>query len=589
MEVITMYDNVKREVLRVKTDTEKIDDLFVLFKDKHLLKVNRKYQRKLVWTVQEKKDFIDSLLNGYPVPLFLFAKKTNKDNDVAEREIVDGLQRLDAIFSFIQNEFPVMWNGREQYCNIQSFFCREEEIVQKKPVMDYDFCRKFGRRDLPTTTITIENEKVIEKIFKRLNSTGRELSKQDLRQAGAVGEFSDIVRKTAAEIRGDKSNADILDLSEMHEISINNEELNYGVKMNKLFWIKHDIITPADIRKSRDEELLAQIYCYALGGRNSGANSSVLDSLYDSSNTTYAKFEEKIAEQGQLFWIDNFMNIFNSLERIFKANHTTFSKLLFNKREVRGKNKIFLSLFLAIWDLAKKGRILTDPIKTKDALYHICTNRSNLSKTEQKMFNDIMQGNRWNKELRNDLIDFFKEKLITVSTEISLGSRFSKVEQDLAIALNETSKVKCENVSLEFKLGLHTLETGDFNKGVIRDIVKIYTAMNNLKLAVPSYVVLGIADNAESAVSFSQVYHSNFIGYGGCFVTGLDSEIKKYYSGQTDNLMRKVIEDVEKCPVDSLIKKRITNSLEFREYCGRLVLMLKVEWSGVLYKYDNKF
>ena len=112
-----MYDNIKREVLRVKTDTEKIDDLFVLFKDKHLLKVNRKYQRKLVWTIQEKKDFIDSLLNGYPVPLFLFAKKTNNDNDVAEREIVDGLQRLDAIFSFIQNEFPVMWNGKEQYVN----------------------------------------------------------------------------------------------------------------------------------------------------------------------------------------------------------------------------------------------------------------------------------------------------------------------------------------------------------------------------------------------------------------------------------------------------------------------------------------
>ena len=36
--------------------------------------VNRRYQRKLVWDVFEKKAFIDSLASGYPVPLFLFAK-----------------------------------------------------------------------------------------------------------------------------------------------------------------------------------------------------------------------------------------------------------------------------------------------------------------------------------------------------------------------------------------------------------------------------------------------------------------------------------------------------------------------------------
>lgn len=35
--------------------------------------VNRKYQRKLVWTLEEKQAFINTILHNYPVPLFLVA------------------------------------------------------------------------------------------------------------------------------------------------------------------------------------------------------------------------------------------------------------------------------------------------------------------------------------------------------------------------------------------------------------------------------------------------------------------------------------------------------------------------------------
>ena len=35
------------------------------------LKINRRYQRKLVWSINEKQSFIDSLIKGYPIPLIL--------------------------------------------------------------------------------------------------------------------------------------------------------------------------------------------------------------------------------------------------------------------------------------------------------------------------------------------------------------------------------------------------------------------------------------------------------------------------------------------------------------------------------------
>ena len=70
--------------------------------------VNRRYQRKLVWTLEEKQAFIDSLSKNYSVPLFLFATKEKEGN--VKYEIIDGMQRLNAIMSFIENDFPIKVN-----------------------------------------------------------------------------------------------------------------------------------------------------------------------------------------------------------------------------------------------------------------------------------------------------------------------------------------------------------------------------------------------------------------------------------------------------------------------------------------------
>lgn len=48
---------MKEEVLQIKTMGEKISTLFKDAYKRHLILVNRKYQRKLVWTIEEKKSF----------------------------------------------------------------------------------------------------------------------------------------------------------------------------------------------------------------------------------------------------------------------------------------------------------------------------------------------------------------------------------------------------------------------------------------------------------------------------------------------------------------------------------------------------
>jgi hypothetical protein len=49
------------------------------------LYVNRRYQRKLVWTLEEKQKLIDSILKDYPIPAILLAEKDGR------YEIIDGL------------------------------------------------------------------------------------------------------------------------------------------------------------------------------------------------------------------------------------------------------------------------------------------------------------------------------------------------------------------------------------------------------------------------------------------------------------------------------------------------------------------
>lgn len=84
-----------------------VQEAYRLFRDDRLI-VNRKYQRKLVWTLDEKQSLIDSLVRDYPIPLILLADASESGSTYYE--IMDGMQRLNAIFSFIDNVYPV--NGK---------------------------------------------------------------------------------------------------------------------------------------------------------------------------------------------------------------------------------------------------------------------------------------------------------------------------------------------------------------------------------------------------------------------------------------------------------------------------------------------
>lgn len=72
-----------------------------------------RYQRDLVWTLEQKQLLIDSIYNGIEIGKFLFRKREWSliDKDMTNNthayhmDCVDGKQRYDAILSFVQNKF----------------------------------------------------------------------------------------------------------------------------------------------------------------------------------------------------------------------------------------------------------------------------------------------------------------------------------------------------------------------------------------------------------------------------------------------------------------------------------------------------
>lgn len=62
------------------------------------------WQRQKVWSRAKKQNLIDSILRGWRLPKFYFLRLSDKAGTF---EVVDGQQRLNAIFEFYDNELPL--------------------------------------------------------------------------------------------------------------------------------------------------------------------------------------------------------------------------------------------------------------------------------------------------------------------------------------------------------------------------------------------------------------------------------------------------------------------------------------------------
>lgn len=261
---------------------ESVEQVYRTYLDQRYL-VNRRYQRKLVWTIEEKQKFIDSIASGFPVPIILLAEAKRGGQNLLE--IIDGMQRLNAITSFIENAYPLPTADGDRYFDLNTMASTKalldaESLLQKQPVLDRKRCVAIASYTVPLSIYEFTVDGQVDEVFRRINSGGRQLSRQELRMAGSLGPFTTAVRTIASHIRGDSSSRDELPLNQMAKISISNRDLNYGILVDDIFWVKQGILTKDQVRASRDEELVADLLAYVLSTPKPPSRSEFLDDYF---------------------------------------------------------------------------------------------------------------------------------------------------------------------------------------------------------------------------------------------------------------------------------------------------------------------
>ena len=176
--------------MKVNVVADRTVGYLINLKRKGFLKVNHEYQRGLRWTTPQKQMFIDSVFRGYSIPAFYFHKKEVSVAGMTNTfyEIVDGQQRIDAIYSYSEGAFPLL--NKLKFPNFVQHVTTPWGGKRFTELHD-DEKKKLHEHVVVVFEITTDNDNEVRDLFIRLQA-GSPLTSQDKRDSWP-GSFTDFV------------------------------------------------------------------------------------------------------------------------------------------------------------------------------------------------------------------------------------------------------------------------------------------------------------------------------------------------------------------------------------------------------------
>ncbi|PSJ24523.1 hypothetical protein B7P34_32935 [Streptosporangium nondiastaticum] len=544
-----------------------VQEAYRLFRDDSLL-VNRRYQRKLVWAVAEKQLLIQSILDGYPIPLILLAERP-EIHGAGRYEIIDGMQRLDAIFSFIEQRFDY----RGAYFDLgQSARARQAaESGSFSPVdallfLSAEKCANILDYQLAVTIFPTQTEKQITEVFSRINSNGRQLSVQEKRQAGILNPFSETVRSVASSLRGDVSE-DVLLLHDMPSISIDSarERQHYGVRAEDTVWIRHGILNVKQLREGDDEQMVADIAASILFGKPFAASKEAFDELYDPRNTEYGRLERTLSAYGIKRLEDEIRTTFSVLSEVIDSQ-LSMPNGLRNLVRPGGSNPIrtpFYAIFMSFFDLIVKQQKSPDDYAAiitalRDVGGRLKTGRHYTSSEDRVSNIDAITG----------LIQ--RHFVAKIPPVFGHGPGLAlDFENSLRRSRIETSRY-------EFKQGLLDLDHDrKWNSRITGRLAETICGIANLKPEVDGYLYLGVADNEDHAAKIQQKDSVTPITIGSHHVVGVDREAR-LKNLSLDNYVQRFVNHLSKSGLSEPLRSQVLSGIDTVEYKNLSVIRILI-------------
>ena len=542
-----------------------IQEAYRNYRDGKLI-VNRQYQRKLVWSVEEKINLIDSILKQYPIPLILLASSTQGEHKL---EIIDGMQRLNAIFGYIDNEFQyeesvfdVDQFARAKQAAEEGLFDAAAKEVKR---LDPKLCANFLDYQLAITQFDADNQSHVVSVFGRINSGGRQLSDQERRQAGVINSFANIVRTLSSELRGDASKESLL-LSEMPSISIESQRSTqrYGLIANDIFWCKQGIIRTKSLISSEDEEIVADLVASILLKKPLAISREALDELYDRDSEIYKTIENSLTIYTPDRLKTDITRTFSVLRELI-VGHSTAQNFLRDLMRP-GKNPIktpFYSLFMAVFDL-----VVREQLTPNDATGIF----DSLNKSGERLVYSAHYAKTEDREKNIDVIKALIRKFF-VKQEPPIITHGASLALDLE---NSLRRSKTETANYEMKQGI--LDLGDTRKidtALLSRINQTICAIANLGPTSRGYLTIGVADKKSDAERVKQLDSVPYTDIADRYVVGIDREAK-ILGKKLDDYLAIIVNSIKSSAIPEPLKTQVLTSVDVITFSGHTIVRLTI-------------
>jgi hypothetical protein len=167
--------------------TEKLDPpVSALHSDWHAgdLVLDPIFQRRKVWDDARASRLVESVVLEVPLPVFYLAESAD-----GTREVIDGQQRLTALFQFLDNKL-----------SLGGLKARPDLIGKQFKDLDKPTQRLVRDCALRTVVFKKESDENLRfEIFERLNTGAVPLNDQELRNCVYRGPYNDLLKKCAAD------------------------------------------------------------------------------------------------------------------------------------------------------------------------------------------------------------------------------------------------------------------------------------------------------------------------------------------------------------------------------------------------------
>ena len=545
-----------------------VQEAYRLYRENRLV-VNRKYQRKLVWTLFEKQSLIDSLIKDYPIPLILLSDASEGGSTVYE--IMDGMQRLNAIFSFIDNVFSVDQKHFDTDEFSRAKQAAEAGLIKPACKKNSQFfspksCADILDYQLAVTIFPINSEEQVTDVFGRINSGGRQLSSQEKRQAGMVDDFSMLVRQLGSEIRGDSSN-EKLPLSGMPEISIDTlrTDMGYFLKAEEIFWCKQGILWTKQLRDSEDEEIIADMCASLIFEKPIAKSKELLDKMYNTSTPEY----EKIIRGLSLYGYDRLkeeVKVTLSVLREVIEGYDDGSNVLRTVTNPKSTNPIkstFYAIFMAFHHLVivkeKTPNDFTAIMKALSGLHKDMITTANYSKTNDRIKNiDKTTGLIQRYFVRKDPPMLRHGAGLALDMENAL--RRSKIE---------TSRYECKQGFVDLS------NNRSYDNNLPQKILETICGIANVGPDSDGYIFIGVADKKADSDRINSLDGINPVVIGCRYVVGVDREMSLMSVNQ-EQYLEKIMTFIRSSDLSEHLRNQVLSQIDYVEYKRLSIVRIRI-------------